>query len=196
MEVSTTAPYDSIMDATNVISLVAAAAAVLAAGFTFWSINDERRRRRREQASLVSGWVTRKGNTSEWQALIRNQSALPVYNVRTLFHEMEKLPNAPNAGFGWRAAGLAVPAPRESTICVLPPEMDRDVAVPEEFKWLYDNPTDRTCVVSISFTDAAGHYWERNEHGILRQASALRESGTVHMTISGLRQIAENTGRV
>lgn len=84
-------------------------------------------------------------------------------------------------GFGWRDAGPAVPAPRESTICVLPPETDRDLSVPEEFKRLYGNLNDRTCIVSISFTDATGHYWERNEHGILRQASALRQSGDANM---------------
>jgi hypothetical protein len=169
------------MDTANAISLVAAVAAVLAACFTFWSIHDDRRRRRREQASQVSGWVARKNDAAEWQALVRNQSALPVYNVRTVFHEMEKLPNAPNAGFGWRDVAPAVRAPRESIICVLPPETDRDVPVPNEFKRLHGNPNDRTCIVSISFTDAAGRYWERNEHGILRQVSAFRESGDVDM---------------
>jgi hypothetical protein len=142
MEVLPVAPYDSSMDTANAISLVAAVAAVFAACFTFWSIHDDRRRRRREQASQVSGWVARKNDAAEWQALIRNQSALPVYNVRTVFHEMEKLPNAPNAGFGWRDAGLPVPAPRESIICILPPETDRDVPVPDEFKQLHGNPND------------------------------------------------------
>lgn len=167
LEVTTTAPYDSAMDVTNVISLVAAVSAISAACFAFWSIYDDQRLRRREQANLVSGWVGRTDNAPEWYAIIRNQSALPVYNVRTLFREMEKLPNAPNAGFGWRDAGPAVQAPRGSTIRILPPETDRDVTVPPEFKWHYKNPTDRTCVVSISFTGAAGHDWQRNEHGML-----------------------------
>jgi hypothetical protein len=181
MEFLLTAPYDSAMGAANVISLVSAVVAIFVACLAFRSNQDEQRRRRREQASLVSGWVARHDGAAEWQARIRNKSALPVYNVRTVFHEMEKLPDAPNAGFGWRDAGSAVPAPRESTICILPPEMDRDVPVPEKFKWLYDNPTDRTCVVSISFTDAAGRYWERNEHGILC-TPGVRDAGMTTTT--------------
>jgi hypothetical protein len=176
MGVMRTAPYDSAMDAT--ISLVSAVVAIFGACLAFWSNHDERRRRQREQASQVSGWVAPQAGAAEWQARIRNRSTLPVYNVRTVFHEMEKLPDAPNAGFGWRSVDLGVPASRESTICVLPPETDGDVPVHEEFKWLYSSPTDRTCVVSISFTDAARHHWEGDEHGVLRRATESREVRT------------------
>ena len=155
------------------ISIVSAVVAIFVACLAFRSNHDEHRRRLREQASQVSGWVARQSDAAGWQTRIRDKSALPVFNVRTIFHEMEKLPSAPKTGFGWRNAGPAVPAPRIDHLR-LPPEADRDVSIPEEFKWLDGNPTDRTCVVSISFTDAAGHYWERDEHGILRQASEPR----------------------
>jgi hypothetical protein len=129
---------------------------------------EDRDRRLQEQAAKVSGWVAREDSGARWQARIRNQSGLPVYNVRTTFHEMKRRTPAPEVGPAWDVVDT-VEAPRDFVICVLPPDDNRDVPVPQKVREEFGRVSDRTCVISITFTDAAGNHWGRNEHGILRQ---------------------------
>lgn len=91
----------------------------------------------------MSGWMHEEGKT--WQARVRNGSPLPVYDLRVSFHQMVKAEIAPVEGPAWRSAD-SVLAPRESTVCVFPPDTDRDIPLPEEYAKRFTSATDRTCV--------------------------------------------------
>lgn len=70
-------------------------------------------------------------------------------------------------GEGWEPVLLGDPPPREETVCVFPPDSLRSVSVPETVRALLPELSDRTCVVSIEFTDAAENEWERDPRGAL-----------------------------
>jgi hypothetical protein len=117
---------------------------------------------RRSQAATVTAWIELQPEDGLWKAHIRNASDLPIFDVRTFFHEIRKKP-----GEGWEPILQGEPPPRDETICVFPPNADRLIAVPEKVHALFQELTDRTCVVSIEFTDAAENRWERDPRGAL-----------------------------
>lgn len=57
--------------------------------------------------------------------------------------------------------------PPDQIICVFRPESDRTVPAPEKVQEMFGQVNDRTCVVSIEFTDAKGSHWERDPRGAL-----------------------------
>lgn len=116
---------------------------------------------RRSQAAKVTAWIERPEDGT-WKAHIRNASDLPIFDVRTFFHEIRKKPDE-----GWDTIPQGGPPPRDETICVFPPNADRLIAVPEKVWALFQELTDRTCVVSIEFSDAAENRWERDPRGTL-----------------------------
>jgi hypothetical protein len=117
---------------------------------------------RRSQAARVTAWIARTDAAGSWEARIRNASDLPIFDVRTFFHAIHKNP----VRGGWDPVGQGGPPPDE-TICVFPPQTDRSVAVPEKVQAIFGEVTDRTYVVSVEFTDAAGNSWERDPRGAL-----------------------------
>lgn len=60
-----------------------------------------------------------------------------------------------------------VGTPPDEIICVFPPQTDRVVPIPDGAREKFGEFTDRTYVVSIEFTDAAGNHWERDPRGAL-----------------------------
>jgi glutamine synthetase len=93
-------------------------------------------------------------------AWIRNDSDLPILDVRTSFHFIQE--NQP--GGNWE------PVFRGSTIeqiRVMPPRRDRFIAIPAETRSMLKQCNDSVYVVSITFTDAAGNKWERDPRGAL-----------------------------
>jgi hypothetical protein len=124
---------------------------------------------RRSQAAKVTTWLARSDDDGAWEARIRNASDLPIFDVRTFFHKIHKVNPTPGGG-NWVPAGQEATPPDE-TICVFPPQADRVVAVPENARKMFGEPTDRTYVASIEFTDAAGHHWERDARGTLTPRS-------------------------
>jgi hypothetical protein len=100
---------------------------------------------------------------------------------------MVKAAQAPAAGPAWRTAE-SILAPRESTICVFPPGPDRYISLPVEYAARFSEATDRTCVVSITFTDAAGKYWRRDEHGKLQK---IRRSGSAEPAAASAATLEE-----
>jgi len=120
---------------------------------------------RRSQAVKVTAWLARSDTADTWEARIRNASDLPIFDVRTFFHKIHKIDPIPGGG-NWVPVGQ-IGTPPDETICVFPPETDRVVAVPENVQDMFGELTDRTYVVSIEFTDAAGNHWERNARGAL-----------------------------
>lgn len=120
---------------------------------------------RRSQAAKVTAWLCRTEDES-WKACIRNASDEPVFDVLTSFHAIQKKP-----GEGWESFGQEE-VPRDEIICVFPPSTDRSVVVPEKVRALlqkvnHQELTDRTCVVSITFTDAGERRWQRDPRGAL-----------------------------
>lgn len=174
--------------AVEISNIGVAVGAVTAALFAYFGLRAQSAEARRRQAVTVSGWMHQEGST--WKAHVRNGSSLPVYDLRVCFHRMVKAAQAPAAGPAWRTAE-SVMAPRESTICVFPPGIDRDIPLPEEYAERFAGATDRTCVVSITFTDAAGKYWRRDEHGKLQQ---IRRSGSAEP--AGAPAVAVDEGGV
>jgi len=176
----------SLIDATiltTIATVVLAVGAIVTGLFAYFGLHAQAAEGRR-QAVTVSGWMYEEGTT--WQARVRNGSPLPVYDLRVRFHRMEKAEHAPVAGPAWRSAD-SVLAPRESTVCVFPPDTDRDIPLPEKYAKGFASATDRTCVVSITFTDAAGRYWRRDEHGKLqqiRQSQSNEPPGTATCALS------------
>jgi hypothetical protein len=94
------------------------------------------------------------------------------------FHEIRKQPVE-----GWVPILIGDPPPRQETICVFPPKHSRSVTVPDEIRILFPDFSDRTCVVSIEFTDAAERHWERDARGGLILKSAQADQADV--TTSG-----------
>ncbi len=96
-----------------------------------------------------------------WGAIIRNDSDLPVLDVRTFFHWVN------DSGDGtWTSTDRGGPVER---IRVVPPHSERFVGMPEQIRRMTDEVSDQVYVVSIEFNDAAGARWARDPHGGLIQ---------------------------
>jgi hypothetical protein len=120
---------------------------------------------RRSQAAKVTAWLARSDAADAWEARIRNASDLPIFDVRAFFHKIHRIDPVPGGG-NWVPVGQ-VGTPPDEIICVFPPQADRVVAIPEDGRKMFGELTDRTYVVSIEFTDAAGNHWERDARGDL-----------------------------
>jgi hypothetical protein len=121
---------------------------------------------RRSQAARVTAWLARSAPGEPWEARIRNDSDLPIFDVRTFFHKIHKVESVSGGG-DWEPVGQGG-VPPEEHVCVFPPKTDRSLKVPGAVREMFSGEiTDRTCVVSIEFTDAAGGHWERDARGAL-----------------------------
>jgi outer membrane murein-binding lipoprotein Lpp len=124
---------------------------------------------RRAQAAMVAAWFavvpdSRGPSVSQWGAMLRNASHLPVYDVSVSFYFVEE----PIRGLGW------TPVARGSStesIRLLPPQTERHVAMPDDLARQIPGFNATTYVVGITFTDAAGNRWERNPRGALNPIS-------------------------
>jgi hypothetical protein len=123
----------------------------------------------RAQAAMVAAWfavvpVSRGPAVSQWGAMLRNASDLPVYDVSVFFYFVEE----PIRGLGW------TPVARGSStesIRLLPPQTERHVAMPDDLARQIPGFTATTYVVGITFTDTAGNKWERDPRGALKALS-------------------------
>lgn len=120
---------------------------------------------RRKQAARVTAWFSSEETPAGFVggARIRNASDQPVYDVRVFFHLLHEV------GSGHVPVGQAGPPPRETTP-VVPSGEDRFIPIPAIVQQtLFGTATanDRTCAVSIEFTDAAGNRWTRDPRGAL-----------------------------
>jgi hypothetical protein len=79
--------------------------------------------------------------------------------------QLHKVEPAPGGDY-WVSVGQ-VEVPPDQIICVFRPESDRTVPAPEKVQEMFGQVNDRTCVVSIEFTDANGSDWERDPRGAL-----------------------------
>ncbi len=135
---------------------------------------EERKRqaesRQRAQAVRVTAWFAldpdplRTVNVGpQWKALVRNASTDPVFDVRVFFHQIQ-----PQASGAWVLTDAGGPPPHQA-LPVLAPETDRHIDMPDKVRAMFGvNPlSDRTCVVSVEFTDAAGNRWHRDPRGAL-----------------------------
>jgi hypothetical protein len=132
---------------------------------------DQRKRdaesHRRAQANSVAAWFAW-GETqigphiiSAWGAVIRNDSGLPILNVRVFFYFIEA--ESP-AAVEWRPIFRGGPPGR---IRVIPPRSEEFVPIPESIKNMVDQCNESVYAVGIDFSDAHGNYWERNPRGAL-----------------------------
>lgn len=130
---------------------------------------DERAERReadrRTQANKVAGWLDSRestrggGRMREQGAFIRNASDLPILDVKVAFYFAPD----PGAGQPWEPTYHGEPA---GQLRVIPPGVDRFIAIPEQTR----NLVDEVYVVGIEFSDAAGNRWERDGRGALNDA--------------------------
>jgi hypothetical protein len=92
---------------------------------------------------------------------------MPVYEMRIFFHLIHETDSG-----GRVPVGQGGPPPRETTP-VLPPGEDDFIPVPAKVEAMFGNipVNDRTCTVSIEFTDAAGNRWQRDPRGALSPLS-------------------------
>jgi hypothetical protein len=98
---------------------------------------------------------------TEWGAVIRNDSDLPVLSVRVFFHYIQAFSPASEE---WEPVMRGGPPER---IRVLPPDSEKFVAIPESIRNMINECNDDVYAVSIEFIDAAGNRWERNARGSL-----------------------------
>jgi hypothetical protein len=115
---------------------------------------------RRGQAAKVTAWLKRSADDGPWKAHIRNDSDLCIFDVRVFFYEICKQPVE-----GWNPILIDDSPAREETICVFPPKHSRSVTVPDNIRASFQEFSDRTCTVSIEFTDAAERRWKRDARG-------------------------------
>lgn len=130
---------------------------------------DDAESQRRVQANRVAAWfgdrpggiVVAEGPL-EWGALIRNDSALPIFDLGVLFYYVDEV----QPGGEWQLALRGGPVER---IRVIPPQADRFVEIPEDVRGKIPagGVNEQACVVSIEFTDAAGNRWGRDPRGTL-----------------------------
>jgi hypothetical protein len=121
--------------------------------------------KRRAQAAQVTTWFKEQphvnGPYAAWGAMVRNNSGLPVLDVRAAFHQVAE----PVKGLGWTP--VAVGTSLES-IRVLPPHTERHLPIAPDLAAQEPKYDDDTYVASITFTDAAGNRWERDPRGALK----------------------------
>jgi hypothetical protein len=119
-------------------------------------------RRREEAATKVAAWYAPEstGASARWGAHVKNQSDLPIYDLRVEFHHFRR---------GHTARPYPPVVVPDSLPVVVPPgerefivngssEAD-DHAVDATYQWL----------VEIQFTDSKGVTWKRNTHGLLNR---------------------------
>jgi hypothetical protein len=132
---------------------------------------------RREQANKVAAWFATKesarggGPLRLWGALIRNDSDLPILNVRVFFHFIESESPAARA---WKPVNCGGPPGR---IRVIPPRSQKFVEILETIRTQRNECDDSAYVVSIEFSDAAGNYWERTARGALKPMQPPDDEG-------------------
>lgn len=124
---------------------------------------------KRAQANKVAawfGWQDIPGRSiaddpGGWGAFIRNASDLPIFDVRVFFNWVNE-----NFDGSWSPANRGGPIERTR---VIPPEKTSFVPIPESVQNMHDpgSITEQNFVVSIEFTDVAGHKWERDARGAL-----------------------------
>jgi gas vesicle protein len=127
----------------------------------------EAEEQRRGQAGQVAAWFghrTSPAATRSWGAFVRNESPLPVYNVRVFFSYLSARHPASE---DWAAVPIGGPADRDR---VMPPRSEQFIAMPENVRAMSGQTeiTDNAYGVSIEFADAWGNRWERNPRGALR----------------------------
>ncbi len=96
--------------------------------------------------------------------MVRNNSDLPVLDVRAAFHRVDE----PIKGLGW------TPLPAGSSlksIRVLPPHTERHLPIAPDIAAQDPQCDDDVYVASIMFTDAAGNKWVRDPRGALNPIS-------------------------
>lgn len=106
------------------------------------------------QASAVAVWVT-DPSTRTWSAVLRNGSQLPVYDVEVTFQPSVRTDD----DLGIATARIHTVGPG-----------DVDIPYPQQFQWPGGNPTTNLVDdlrLSLTFTDAAGVPWSRDENGRL-----------------------------
>ena len=123
---------------------------------------------RRAQANRVAAWFAEQQSPlrgpvvmTEWGAVIRNDSDLPVLRVRVFFHYIQAFSPASEE---WEPVMRGGPPER---IRVLPPDSEKFAAIPESIRNMINECNDDVYAVSIEFIDAAGNRWERNARGSL-----------------------------
>ncbi len=126
--------------------------------------------RHRGQAAQVAAWFGHSTSSSPfpngprinmWGATVRNESGLPIYDVRVTFHLTA-------AGDG--LSSTLQPARRVTDaepIRVIAPRSQQFTLPPEQASTTAGN-RDESTSVSVEFTDAAGNRWERDPRGALR----------------------------
>jgi hypothetical protein len=124
--------------------------------------------KRRAQAAQVTTWFAKQphanGPFAEWGAMVRNNSDLPVLDVRAAFHRVDE----PVKGLGWTplSAGTSL-----ASIRVLPPHAERHLPIAPDTAAQDPQCDADVYVASITFTDTAGNKWERDPRGALNPLS-------------------------
>lgn len=176
-----------VQSGATILALIFAAVAAVAARRTY-QIESERDKTnsatrqeqysyiRRSQASLVSAWWGRSEETRHWGAYIRNASGAPIFQVSctTL-----RLDDAIEVAKGFHS--------------VVPPSLVAQFD-PLNLNTERDDSHLNTVLyrVKISFTDAAGVRWERNEYGRLSELRPLLRMKSDAGRASALTLFAEN----
>lgn len=119
----------------------------------------------RAQAAQVTAWFGLKTSTvSDWGAILRNASGLPVFDVRISFDWIYDQPG----GREWIAIPYgSLPGP----VTIVPPDTTRHFRIPAEVQQQDPRCDDEVYAVSITFTDAAGNRWSRDARGVLKPLS-------------------------
>ena len=126
----------------------------------------ERKEQRRAQANKVTAWATLEEPGPHWQAVLRNASDLPAYNVLVKFYWYDAawFEKDPLGGKYWTPFTVGQKGQRLVTLF---PSHDEVFPGPPS-----DPPKGEYVValVGIEFTDASGHRWERDPLGYLKDA--------------------------
>src|SRR5258708_2423038 len=96
------------------------------------------------------------GDAHDWGAVIRNDSDLPILNVRVFFNYIAA---ASTASEEWQPVMRGGPPDRTR---VIPPRSEKFIPIPDQIKNMIDQCNDDIYAVSIEFTDTAGNRWERD----------------------------------
>lgn len=117
-------------------------------------------RRRDEAATKVAAWYAREtgGAAARWGAHVKNQSDLPIYDLRITFHHFRHgratRPHPPV--FVPERLPTVIP-PGEQEFVVNSSSEANDHAIDTSYQWL----------VEIQFTDSQGVTWQRDTNGLL-----------------------------
>lgn len=145
----------------SILALILASVAVVVAGRTFRieserdQVNAERRQKqdlfeRRSQAALISAWWGQ-SQSGEFGIFVRNASEAPVYQLYATILSADDR----DGGTGAKVQHLVVPPAPEATFY----PHSSDTAVRQSVVRRVD----------LTFTDASGVRWQRNQHGRLAE---------------------------